>query len=219
MVQHFRFSGIRQDLPEVFLRPIWFRPFHSRFRQKILRSPVPSSHSLPYRIGYAHNGAALSKQEVPVLLQPPSNYILDAYRRRQRLVPLLTMFPFAVLSLSMHLPFLNLLSLPHTQKDKICYPHRYRMYFSILRRQPVPVLSIFLMSGPEVAHIPLICESYMVCFYRNPSQNHLLSHESSDHETRYSHKILKALRAPPHPICRLAHRIHFHWSLQESPAF
>ena len=218
MVQYFRFSGIRQDLPEVFLHPIWFRPFHSRFRQKILRSPVPSSHSLPYRIRCVHNDAALSKQEVPVLPQPPSNYIWDAYRRRQRLVPLLTMFPSAVLSLSMHLPFLNLLSPPHKPKDKIYYPHRYRMYFSILRRQLIPVLSIFLTSGSEVAHIPLICESYMVCFYRNPSRNHLLSHEFFDCETRCSHKIPKALRVLPHPICRLAHRIHFHWSLRESPA-
>ena len=165
-----------------------------------------------------HNDAVLSKQEVLILLQPPSNYILDACRRQQRLVLLLTMFPFDVLSLSVHLLFLNLLSLPHKQKDKICYPHRCRMYFSILRRQPVPVPSIFLMSGPEVAHIPLICESYMVCFYRNPSRNHLLSHESSDYETKYSHKIPKALRVLPHPICRLVHRIHFHLSLRGSPA-
>ena len=165
-----------------------------------------------------HNDAALSKQEVLILLQPPSNYILDACHRRQRLVLLLTMFPFAVLSLSMHLLFLNLLSLPHKQKDKICYPHRYRMYFSALRRQPVPVLSIFLTSEPGVAHIPLICESYMVCFYRNPSRNHLLSHESSDHEIRCSHRIPKVLQVLPHPICRLVHRIHFHLSLRGSPA-
>ena len=158
------------------------------------------------------NGAVSSEPEVQVLPQQLSHCISDADRMPQPLVLPPEVFPFCR-SFLLKLPrCADLPDLPHKGMGKICRPHRYRMYFSVLLQWQVPALSTTSEPWSEVAHSLWICGSYMAHFYKNPSPNHRHGSGFSGCGKAYSRtdgKVPESLLCPP---CRSVHRMYFHWS-------